>query len=744
MSTYRVHHSGGSQGGRAGTGGLRWELLGSVRAWRGEAEVDLGAPQQRALVGVLLLREGAVTSQDQLISAIWGEEPPPAAAGMIRSYVSRLRRVLGDGTAAVVIESVAGGYALPVTAGTLDLADFQRRVRSAHDARRAGDHETEAAELRAALDLWKGTPLAGVPGGYADNERTRLIELWYAAIEDLAAADLRLGRHAEAGASLASLVIEQPLRERARELLMLALYRAGRKADALALFQETQKLLTDELGLDPGPELREMQRRILASDPSLAAPGPAGPAVTEPTAVAGIRHGGAETIEAPKSLPPDLPEFVGRSGEVRRLAGMLEASDTQVPVVGIAGLPGIGKTTLAVHLGHRLAGEFPDGQFFIDLGAPGDPLAALLRAAGVAVPPESSGERAALWRSLTIGRRSLVVLDDARDVDQVRPLLPGPGGAAVVITAQRRLFGLSHARWTKLDPFSEAEARALLERTLGAERIEAEPGELRRLYELTAGLPQVVHAAGARLASRPDWSLATAVRRLGVRGHDPEWGFEECGMIEGRYESTVRDLPRKQARALRLLAVPRAADLSLAAAAAVLDLAPHQAESLLESLADLHLVETAGERYRFHNPIREYARARAWHEEGEAACHAALARLARFYAATLRDALLATGPGRVVGGPLTGPGRAVGDPVVGSRRAVGGLAVDSRRAAEGTTPAGPEFGSAEAARAWMRDEEENLLEIASQAAGIGDAPARWLADMIGQAGIGELHGRPAR
>ncbi|MEU4534140.1 BTAD domain-containing putative transcriptional regulator [Streptosporangium sp. NPDC023825] len=696
------------------TAGLRWELLGPVRAWRGEVEINLGTPQQRAILGVLLLREGAVTSQDQLISAIWGEEPPSAAAGMIRSYVSRLRRVLEDGSTAVVIESVAGGYALPVTAGSLDLADFQRGIRAAHDARRIGDHETEAAELRAALELWKGTPLAGVPGGYPENERTRLTELRFSAIEDLAAADLRLGRHAEAGFSLASMVIEQPLRERPRELLMLALYRSGRKADALALFQETQRLLADELGLDPGPELREMQRRILASDPSLATPGRAGPAA------AGSRHAGAAVIETPRSLrslPPDLPEFTGRSGEVRRLAGMLEASDTQVPVIGIAGLPGIGKTTLAVHLGHRLAGEFPDGQFFIDLGASEDPLAALLRAAGVERPPESSGERAALWRSLTIGRRSLVVLDDARDVDRVRPLLPGAGGAAVVITAQRRLFGLSHARWTKLDPFSEREALALLERMLGAARIRAEPGEARGLYELTAGLPQVVHAVGARLASRPDWSLATALRRLDGRGHDPEWGFEECGAIEGRYESTVRALPRKQAWALRLLAVPRAADFSLTAATAVLDLASRKAESLLESLADLHLVETAGERYRFHHPIREYACSRAFLEEGEAACHAALARLARFYAATLRNALLAAAPG-LTPAPAPGPG-------------------------EPGCVAGLEFGGAGTARAWMREERENLRETAAQAAEIGEATARWLTGMIGQAGLGEPGRRQA-
>ncbi|MGJ6962114.1 BTAD domain-containing putative transcriptional regulator [Streptosporangium sp. G11] len=674
---------------------FRWELLGSVRAWRGKIEVDLGAPQQRAILGVLLLREGAVASTDQLISAVWGEEPPSAAAGMVRSYISRLRRALDGGSTAAVIESVAGGYALPVTADTLDLADFQRGIRAARDSRRTGDLETEATELRAALGLWKGTPLAGVRGEYADNERTRLVELRLTAIEDLSAADLELGRHAEARPLLASVALEQPLRERPRELLMLALYRAGRKADALALFQETQRLLADELGLDPGPELREMQRRILASDPSLAAPRP------DRRAVTGARQAGGEVIESPRQLPPDLPVFTGRSGEVRELAEMLAASDTQVPVIGITGLPGIGKTTLAVHLGHRVAGDFPDGQFFVDLGTSDDPLTALLHAAGVAVPPRSSDERAALWRSLTIGRRLLVVLDNAGDVEQVRPLLPGAGGAGVVVTARRRLFGLSHARWTKLGPLSEQETLVLLERTLGTTRMRAEPAAARRLYGLTSGLPQVVHAVGARLASRPDWSLATAVRRLGVRGRDPGWGYEECSMIEGRFESTMHGLPHHQIRALRLLAVAQTADFSLPAAAAMLDLGVDRAESLLESLADLHLLETADERYFFHNPVREFARSRALLEEGEAACRAALVRLTRFYAATLGNALLVTG--RVLGS---------------------------------TTSAGLEFDSADTALAWIRDEQKNARATASQAAEINDAPAERLTSMIAQSGLG--------
>jgi phage tail protein X len=293
------------------------------------------------------------------------------------------------------------------------------------------------------------------------------------------------------------------------------------------------------------------------------------------------------------------------------------------------------------------------------------------------------------------------VLDNAGDKDPVCPLVPGAGGAAVIVTARRRLFGLSHARWTKLEPLAESEGVALLEHMLGSPRIQAEPTEARHLVELTSGLPQVVYAVGARLSSRPSWSLATAVRRLSVRGRDPEWGFEECSMIEDRYESAVEELTRGQARAFRLLAVSQAPDFSLATAAAVLDLPVDKTESLLESLADVHLLETADERYHFHNPIKSYARTRALMEEGEAACQAVLIRLTHFTAATFRNALLANDPGLALVGDIE--------------------------------CAGLDFDSPDAARAWMTDEQQNLWEIRAQAAELRDAPTKQLNDLIDMA-----------
>ncbi|MFC4533653.1 AfsR/SARP family transcriptional regulator [Sphaerisporangium dianthi] len=598
---------------------LRFEVLGPVRAWRGDDEIELGSPQQRAILAILLLQAGLPASPDQLIAAIWGGAAPRAAVGVVRSYVSRLRRVLDPGRPAAVIESVGGGYALRTE--HLDLTEFQRHLGVARESRRAGDAPAAAAALRAALSLWHGAPLAGVNGDYAEFERVRLEQLRLTALEDLAAADMESARHVEAAAELAEVIAEQPLRERPRELLMLALYRSGRQADALAVFEDVRRLLADELGLDPGPDLREMQRRILASDPALLAPDP--PA---PTAVAA--HG-------PTQLPPDLPDFVGRVEERSRMADGLTPSRASVPVVGVEGLAGVGKTALAVHLGYEVAADFPDGQLFVDLGTAGEPLAELLRGIGVlpAGLPESFSERMALWRTLTTGRRLLVVLDDARDAEQVRQLLPGPGGPAVVVTARQRLYDLASIRWLRLTGLDEDDSIALLERLVGADRVRPEPADVRELVRRCAGLPQVLMALGARIASRPGWSIAEARRRLSRPAPGSPLLPPECAAIERPYVSVMERLSPAQARAFRLLSMAEEPEISLGAAAAVLELPLSQAAVLLESLVDLHLLVPGDlDRYHYPEPLRTFARSRAFTDDGPEATQEALNRLARFHA----------------------------------------------------------------------------------------------------------------
>jgi len=573
------------------SGELRFEVLGPVRAWVGDHELELGTPQQRAILGILLLRGGATATADQLINAVWGPAAPRAAIGVIRSYVSRLRRVLPKD----VIESAGGGYSLRTA--NLDLTEFTRHI----EAARGAEPHAAARELRAALVLWRGSPLAGVNGDYAEFERTRLTQVRLAAVEDLAAADIESGRLAEAAAALVEVIAAQPLRERPRELLMLAHYRAGRQADALAVFAEIQHLLADELGLDPGPGLRDMQRRILAADPELA------------------EHVGVS------QLPPDLPDFVGRADELAAIVNTLD----RVPVVGIEGLAGIGKTTLAVHIGHAVAEKFPDGQLFVDLGATPDPLAVLLRAVGVTDLP-APAERPALWRARTAGRRLVVVLDNAREADQLRDLLPA-SGSVVLITARRLLYGVPYARWRTLTGLRVEESMELLERIIG-DRVRREPDHARELVLTSAGLPQVLAAVGARVASRPEWTLAAARDRLGHLPPEAPVQRPECGAIQGPYESALADLSPAQARAFRLLGVADGPDISLAAAAAVLDRPAGETAALLESLVDVHLLELSGvDRYYFHEPVRVFARGRADLDDGPAAVQAALTRLVRFY-----------------------------------------------------------------------------------------------------------------
>lgn len=532
---------------------MRFEVLGPVRAWRGDVELELGPPRQRAALAILLLQEGTPLSPSQLVTALWGGAEPRAAIGMVRSYVSRLRH------AGVPIESVGGGYA--IRAGSVDVTEFQRLLSSPREA----------------LDLWHGTPLSGVNGEYAEAARERLIQLHFTAREDLAAADIAAGRHVD----LSDLIAEQPLRERPRELQMLALYRAGRQAEALELFAATQRLLESELGLDPGPELREMQRRILAADPSLA-----------------------PSASRPSQLPPDLPEFVGRVSLTSALSEALANPRAPLPVIGIEGLAAIGKTTLAIHVAR--AADFPDGQLFLDLAESADPLSELLHGVGVTNLPASPSERAALWRTRTTGRRLLVVLDNARPGDDIRPLLPGPSGPAVLITARRRLYDVPHAHWTKLGALDVRESVALLTHLVGEDRVASSLAATQELAARTAGLPQVIRAIGERLASRPEWSMAEALRRVGRPAPGAPARPPECQAIEKPYESAVAELTPWQTLAFeRLSAFPR---FSTATASEVLDLSLQDTSLLLESLVDTHLLEAAGsDGYAYREPVRLFA-----------------------------------------------------------------------------------------------------------------------------------------
>jgi DNA-binding SARP family transcriptional activator/tetratricopeptide (TPR) repeat protein len=680
--------------------GLRFAVLGPVRAWRDGTELELGTPQQRAVLAVLLLRRGRTATAEELVDALWGEEPPTTAMTALRTYASRLRSVLEpereSRRKATVMVSEAGGYALRLPRESLDLTVFEDGLAAAERARRAGDPAAAAAALRAAL--WDGEPLCGIRGAWAEAQRVHLDEQRLTALETLYGIELDMGRAAESVADLTELTTEHPLRERLRGLLMLALYRCGRQADALAVYADTRRVLVEELGIDPGPELAELQGKILAGDASLnepPAPGPAapGPAAPEP----------AKPLPTPAQLPADVADFTGRAAIVAELTGVLAEQDrTAMPIVSIAGIGGIGKTTLAVHVGHSVRHRYPDGQLFAELrGAGPDPagpeavLGAFLRALGTPDQDIPAGleERSALLRTRLSDRRVLVVLDDARDADQVRALLPGEAGCAVIVTSRSRLVGMHAARAVDLDGLVTDEAITLFGRIAGAERVEDEREIAAEVAAACGHLPLAVRIVGSRLASRRSWSMTTIAERL----TDERRRLDEMRVgnhtVSATFELGYGQLFDEQARTFRLLALPDVHDISLDAAAAVLGLPVPETEDLLESLVDASLLETpAPGRYRYHDLLKLFARRQAERYDSEVARARVPHRMLDFYLASARGAYQAAESGDGTLDHLTSP--------------------EAR---------GTEFTTAEEALTWLAGETANLCAVIAEATR-GSAP----------------------
>ncbi|MEU6062004.1 BTAD domain-containing putative transcriptional regulator [Streptomyces sp. NPDC047097] len=622
--------------------GLRFTVLGPVRVVRDGEALPSGSPQQRALLAALLLREGGTATAAELIDGIWGERPPTQALAALRTYASRLRKVLP----ADALVSESGGYALRVPPGSVDLPTARGLADRAGKARAAGDRGGARELLARSLEKWDGEPLASVPGPYAETQRTRLAEWRLTLLETRLELDLECGRHAGTVSELTALTAAHPLRERLRELLMLALYRGGRQAEALAVYADTRRLLAEELGVDPGPELARLQERILRADEELARSAEESAAYTGPT--------------RPAQLPAAVPDFTGRAPFVRELGARLagsggaEGAETAgggtgagsvMAVSALAGIGGVGKTTLAVHVAHAARPGFPDGQLYVDLqGAgprPAEPevvLGAFLRALGTAdtAVPDGLEERAALYRSTLAGRRVLVLLDNARDAAQVRPLLPGTAGCAALVTSRVRMVDLAGAYLVDLDVMAPDEALQLFTRIVGAERVGAEREASLDVVAACGFLPLAIRIAASRLAARRTWTVSALAAKLA----DERRRLDELRAgdlaVKATFELGYGQLEPAQARAFRLLGLADGPDVSLAAAAAMLDLPAEEAEELLESLVDASLLESAAPgRYRFHDLVRLFARSCA--ESGAAGRPegaAALDRLLGFYLAT--------------------------------------------------------------------------------------------------------------
>jgi DNA-binding SARP family transcriptional activator/tetratricopeptide (TPR) repeat protein len=639
------------------TASVRFGLLGPVMVRLDDEPVAVPQGKQRAVLAALLLDAGRVVSAEDLAELLWGPEPPMSARKTVQNYVKRLRQVLGDG-ARDLIRSHPGGYSIALSPGELDVSQFETLAAAAAAATRNRAWDEAVRHAVAALGLWRGEPLADAGAAeLAAREGPRLTELRVQVLEARLEAELRLGDPAGVITELRRLTTAHPFREHLHALLMLALYECGRQREALAAYQDARRLLIEELGVEPGAELRDLHRLILAGDRALAVPGEPPP---PPSASPGTAPGeGSPAAIAPRQLPGVAAHFTGRAAELASLDRLLAESGRQQPgtvvISAIGGTAGVGKTALAVHWAHQAAGCFPDGQLYVNLrgydhGQPvlaADALAGFLRSLGVPgtdIPPEAD-ERAARYRSLLAGKQILIVLDNARSADQVRPLLPGTPGCTVLVTSRDALAGLvarEGAARLDLDVLPQQEAVALLRALIGA-RVDAEPGAAAELAGQCCRLPLALRVAAELAVGRPAAPLADLAgelsdlrTRLGLltAGGDPRTE------VRAVFSWSYRHLAAEYARAFRLLGLHPGPDLDPWAAAALTGTTVPQARRALDALASAHLIQLGGPgRFGLHDLLRAYARELTATPDAAREQHAALTRLFDHYLRTAATAM---------------------------------------------------------------------------------------------------------
>ena len=651
-------------------GGVEFRLLGDVEVWVDGRLVDVGAARQRSVLVGLLVDAGRAVPVDQLIDRVWGGRPPQRVRPVLYSYVSRLRAALAGGD--VRIERRRDGYAMAVDPVAIDVCRFRREVAL---ARAAADDDGALVAYDRALGLWRGEAFGAMDSVWLAAQRAVLAAERHAAELDRTDVALRFDRYGALVSRVTELAAAHPLDERVAGQLMLALHLSGRAGDALAVSRATRRRLSDELGVDPGPELRRIELAILRGEPAddrradrrqrndrhpdpLTSGQPGDPQRGEPGTGGrreGRRPGHARDADrrgdhgGPRQLPADVAEFTGRRAEVARVVERA-GNGTAVVITAIDGMAGIGKTALAVHVAHRLAPRFPDGQLFLDLHGftegrspidPEDALDVLLRAVGVSderVPPTVE-ERAGLWRSRLAGRNLLVVLDNAATEAQVRPLLPGAPGCVVLVTSRLRLAGLDGAEPVSLDVLPVPDAAALFLRAAGDRGTHAEPGAVREVVELCGRLPLAIGIAAARWRARPSWTLVDLRDRLaGVRERLAELrAGQRC--VETAFRLSYLHLAPEHRHLFRRLGNHPGVDVDAPAAAALAGVGAARAGAVLEDLVDAHLLLSLRPgRYQFHDLLRGFA-ATVAAEEPEQDRAAALARLADHHLRTAAAAV---------------------------------------------------------------------------------------------------------
>jgi DNA-binding SARP family transcriptional activator/tetratricopeptide (TPR) repeat protein len=627
---------------------VEFGVLGPLEASCDGVILPVTSGRQRTVLAMLVLRANRVVAVDDLAEALWGSALPPSARITVQNYVYRLRDALGD--AAPRVETRMPGYLIRVAPDEADVSMFEARLESARIAAATGSWQPAATSARAALALWRGEPLADVPSEYlVTREVPRLTDMRQQAAEIGCEAALHLDRQAEVIGELRRLVASDPLRERLSALLMAALQADGRQAEALAVYQQARDILDAELGVEPGDELRAAHQRILTGEPALA-----GPAVRVAAVAAAP---GRPASQVPRQLPAAVGCFTGRDGELALLTRMLDsgygAQPPTMAISAIAGTAGVGKTALAVHWAHQVAERFADGQLYVNLRGydPGQPvsaadaLAGFLRALGVSGQdvPDEIEERTRLYRSKLAGRRMLVVLDNARDGEQVRPLLPGDPGCAAVVTSRDALAGLvaaDGARRLDLGALPQPDAVALL-RSLTGGRTDDDPDAAAELAALCSRLPLALRIAAELAAARPEAPLRELAAELAGSRLDVLSAGEDRADVRAVFSWSVRQLPSDVAGAFALTGLHPGEDFDLYATAALTGMTAAEARRVLGRLHRASLLQaTRPRRYGMHDLLRAYAveQAAAAAETGDS-CRLALTRLFDYYLAASAAAL---------------------------------------------------------------------------------------------------------